>query len=153
MRLRGCIQNGIRHIPVLVLCVKHGTIGRGHSQPAREKMESSKFPRSCNEASDANHATSAQCLNRQPPPCFLVKQYNSKRSRFSSLNQKALHRSHAFHGLQQRCGDTIHCYTQSHLQILTPCLEVFVLYFQKHLGLCGHLPSVAGFAIADGLNN
>ena len=59
-----------------------------------------------------------------------VKQYNSKRSRFSSLNQKALRRSHAFHGLQQRCGDTIHFYTHSHLPNLTPSLEVFVLYVQ-----------------------
>ena len=55
------------------------------------------------------------------------KQYNSKRD---SLNQKALRRSHAFHGLQQKCGDTIHFYTHSHLPNLTPCLEVIVLYVQ-----------------------
>ena len=67
--------------------------------------------------------------NQHPDPRGsgnLVKQYNSKRSRFSSLNQKALRRSHAFHGLQQRCGNTIQYYTHSQLQILTPCLEVFV---------------------------
>ena len=65
------------------------------------------------------------------PSIDQVKQYNSKRSRFSSLNhQKALRRSHAFHGLQQRCGDTIHFYTRSHLPNLTPCVEVFVLYVQ-----------------------
>ena len=42
---------------------------------------------------------------------------------FLSLNQKALRRSHVFHGLQQRCGNTI----QSHVQILTPCPEVYAV--------------------------
>ena len=53
-----------------------------------------------------------------------------------SLNQEALRRSHVFHGLQQRCGNTIH----SHLQILTPCLEVCVLCSPKSIGHCGHFP-------------
>ena len=55
---------------------------------------------------------------------------------FLSLNQKALRRSHVIHGLQQRCGNTIH----SHVQILTPCLEVCALCSPKSIGLCGHFP-------------
>ena len=58
-----------------------------------------------------------------------VKQYNSKRSRFSSLNQKALRRSHAFHGLQQRCGNS---YTLPSTNVNTLPRGI-VLYFPKAL--------------------
>ena len=59
---------------------------------------------------------------------YQVKQYNPKRSRFFSLNQKALH-GHMHYtcrslGLSKGVWDTTCYYTRSHLQILTalPCL-------------------------------
>ena len=71
---------------------------------------------------------------------------------FLWLNQKALRRSHVIHGLHKGVGHTI----QSHVQILTPCLEVCVCVcctFQKCFGLCGHFPIRCRLASANGLNN